>query len=227
MKRTGLPRHQRAAPTVAPRKPARATRERKEFLAKARAAYGELSVGEQMALIQDLLDTRADELQAAYPNVIGFGIGFRKRRNRAGLSRIVKESPAHLRFLVKRKWSERRDEGTKRRGRIPRYLFASFGELGERTVVAVPTDVEGRPQRRHVTYQGQGILADDGEFSIDGALACVIRESVGQTRRYLGISCRHVLSPGGDVEGEGAPATRVRNAKTGAVSAWLRCDAAP
>lgn len=162
-----------------------------------------------MLVAQDLIDMRSSELRAAYPGVIGFGVGFRKRRDRNGRTRIARKPLVHLRFMVERKWP-RSAPGLKRTDRIPAFLLTSVGALTNRTVLAIPTDVQGRPHPRHVSRQALAVTAIDGSISVDGALACIVRERSGTQRRYFGISCRHVLSPAGDIEGMGQPARIVR-----------------
>lgn len=158
-------------------------------------AYRDLSFEQQMDIVLEIIETRSTELLAAWRGALGFGAGLRRRRDAHGIARTRAREPLHLRVMVLRKWEKEAKE-KKRSNCIPRFVLAKIGPSDDRRLVAVPTDVESRPPRAGLRLQRVPLRAwvsDSG--GAEGALTCVVQESVGTSQRYLGLSCRHVLSP--------------------------------
>lgn len=174
-------------------------------------AYRKLPVQTQCAVVDEIIQTRGEELYAAYPNVIGLGVGLRRRRNDDGLPQTRKRDPLHLRFMVERKWPEPRDADKPRSGRIPKFVLTYTGTSRDRTLLAVPTDVAVRYPQSRIRRQSMGIVAQGGGGAEAGSIACVIRQGA----RYYAISCRHVLSPGVK---KGSSATDLAGGLLGSVS---------
>lgn len=148
-----------------------------------------LTPAQQLAVVREVVETRAVELALAYRNVIDVSFGYRRRRTgRPGRYRIVR-TPC-VRFIVRDKWTSR---GEERPGwKIPERLFAYCWVDGERRLCAVPTDVEDARAYAGIRAQGTTIRVRWQDTTARGALACALRRT-GDTKTFA-LSCRHVLS---------------------------------
>jgi hypothetical protein len=163
-------------------------------LKEAKAAYRRLGFEAQMRIVDEIIETRAAELMAAYPSIISLGIGRRRWRDRQGHARTSKVGALHLRVLVRRKWKPAASNA-QRKGCIPRYLLAKAGPDDARFLVAVPTDIDAMPLRSSMQLQAMAIRGHAPAGYSKGSLSCVVQEQHSGGARYLGLSCRHVLSP--------------------------------
>jgi hypothetical protein len=181
-------------------------------LKAAEKAYRGLSFERQMEVVLEVIETRSTELLAAWRGALGLGAGLRRRRDSHGVARTRAREPLHLRVMVLRKWKKGAKEKT-RQNCIPRFVLAKVGPSDDRRLVAVPTDVESRPSKARLRLQGLPLRAwvSDSDGA-EGALTCVVQESSGLSQRYLGLSCRHVLSPVTGGPGSGAVASQIDEA---------------
>lgn len=163
-------------------------------LKEAKAAYRRLGFEAQMRLVDEIIETRAAELMAAYPAIVSLGIGRRRRRNRQGHPRTGAAGVLHLRVLVRRKWKPAASNA-QRKGFIPPYLLAKAGPEDARFLVAIPTDIDAMPLRSRLQLQAMAIRGYAPAGYSQGSLSCIVQEQRSGGARYLGLSCRHVLSP--------------------------------
>ena len=150
--------------------------------------WASLTTREQFSIALDVARRRGLKLCSIIDNVVSVGAGFRS----CGTSPMP-TSEVCLRFLVRRKWSDRRARAQK----IPEFIAAYVVVKGRRVRVRVPTDVSaystGGPQAMlnltsGVTSQRDGI---DLEF---GSPCCAVRNSNLPVELYL-LTCHHVLDP--------------------------------
>lgn len=170
----------------------RATRRRvPSAVAAAKSTFArKLSRPEQLALLEELVETRSAELCRAYESVIDVAYGFGRRRSpKTGRSRI-KPVPC-VTFIVKRKRKQvRADE------RLPEHLFAYWDVAGERKLCAVPIDVEDASRYQSVAPQGEKIAVKWSRRPskvATGMITCAVRRD-GQPNTLYALSCRHVFS---------------------------------
>ena len=161
-------------------------------LKAARAAFDSLPQQEQMQLVRELADTRRAELTRAYADLISVSAGYRLKRDKQGVRRVTPEVCAIL--VVKKKW---RPKGPGARARrVPEHLFAYWTIDGERTLCAVPTDVEDGHRLRRIHPQAQIVATAPAvtKIPIKGAIACAITRDNDDT--VYAIGCRHVFGMG-------------------------------
>jgi len=160
-------------------------------LREAQATWRQLCHKRQLEVIRELIETRAAELKAAFPDVLGIAEGYRtKRRPRS--PRYRRHAKLCVRFLVEKKWPR---SSTRSDGGIPSDLWAYATRGRKRVLCAIPTDVAER----------SGIIAQDGcdrglvrvtdanlpGRCTSGMIACVVQIGDGPTR--LAVSCAHVF----------------------------------
>ena len=157
----------------------------------------ELTRPQQMALVQEIVETRAAELCRAYKNVVSLSFGHRRRRNRkTGVQQNVRK-PC-VRLIVKKKWQGEQDEQPDEK--LPKYLFAYWTVKGRRRLCAVPTDVESaeehagvRPQSGNWGIEVRFVPRSGQPWKENGGIACVVKRK-GHPRSLFAVSCRHVFA---------------------------------
>lgn len=176
---------------------ARAEREAKEQartdkrrLNDARAAWDALSLDEQLEAVEMILDTRSDELRAAYRGVVGFGVGYRTRQ-RGKIRKVVEE--VCLAFIVKKKM--RGKPAKTASGLVPKHVFTHWLIDGEPALCAVPTDVECATEYEFATGAAMTskVTAKSGSKRVGGAVCCVVKSPNNPSRLYA-IGCHHVFA---------------------------------
>jgi hypothetical protein len=157
-------------------------------LTAASRAFDNLRSELQMALAQEIVETRGAELARAYRGVIDVSFGYRRRRRRGrGRYRVVHR--VCVRFMVKRKKPRREiPDGAQ----IPARLFTYYQLGPDRHLCAVPTDVEEASTFVGGRAQAEAVQVHWKTSSVSGAIACGLsREGVAGT---FALSCRHVFS---------------------------------
>ena len=104
---------------------------------------------QRMALVREIVATRAAELTLAYRNVVAVVAGFRAQRNAVGDEELHPQ-PCVI-FMVRQKWAAGQEADAAQR--LPSRLLAYGPCLGRsravvRCLYAVPTDVQ--PALRHM-----------------------------------------------------------------------------
>lgn len=159
------------------------------------------SPSQRMALVREIVATRAAELTLAYRNVVAVVAGYKARRNAEGAEELHPE-PCVI-FMAKRKWlpGETGDPGQ----RLPSSLLA-YGpdptqpaRKAARCLYAVPTDVQLADRHLGARAQAHGAVnvADDvPKFVLPGTLTCAVRlRGAAAEESRFAISAMHVLSP--------------------------------
>jgi len=156
----------------------------------------------QMALVREIVATRASELTLAYRNVAAVLAGY--KASTAADGEALHPRPCVV-FVVKRKWTSA-DAGTPEQ-RLPARLLTygpptagAGADLVERVLYAVPTDVQLAQHYTGARAQAAGCItvADpDPVCNLPGTLTCWVRihELSGAAPQRLGLSAMHVLSP--------------------------------
>lgn len=163
--------------------------------AEAAARFDALeSPSRKMALVREIVATRAAELTLAYRNVVMVTAGFKSRRSADGVDE-VHPRPCVI-FVVKRKWAP--DAEGPREQALPSRLLCFGGDGAERRLYAVPTDVQLAAEfHGAVARTASCVLVDDPDpdFRLPGTVTCGVRlhGTVGTTA--LALSAMHVLSP--------------------------------
>ena len=178
-------------------------------LGTASSVFESLPPEAQLAIAQEVVETRGGELSRAYPGVIDISFGFRRRRKgRRGRYGVV--PMVCVRFMVKRKRPRREVAETVR---IPSHLFTYCQVGSDRRLCAVPTDVEEASTFAGARAQADSLHVRWETSTFDGVATCALtRDGVAG---MFGLSCRHVLSLtdfrhgertwGADVSAGGAP----------------------
>ena len=177
----------------------------------------ELSLSEQLALIEEQVKTRSVELCRAYKNVVDVYFGFRnkraKRARKKPRNQIVRE-PC-VTFVVKKKWA--RNARVESDEVLPKHLFAYWTVAGRRKLCAIPTDVDDASDYAQIRPDADvhQIEVVDSVHGVKGpgAITCAIQRSLFPEKTYM-VSCRHVFSlskklhpteiPGADVQDKDA-----------------------
>jgi hypothetical protein len=158
----------------------------------------------RMALVREIVATRARELTLAYRSVAAVLAGYKARSSPDG--ETLHAEPCVV-FVVKRKWATP-EAGTAQQ-RLPARLL-SFGPAAPgagagvdgagRVLYAVPTDVQ--PARRYLGARAQAsgciTVADpDPVCNLPGTLTCWmhVHNLSGAAPQSVGLSAMHVLSP--------------------------------
>lgn len=148
---------------------------------------------QQLALARENAQARGPELTLAYRNVVHVTSGYRKRRTKAGVERLVNE-PC-LVFVVRSKWPEG-ERATDDPQRLPSHLLTWASIDGQRVMVALPTDVQPEADLFAIKPRGDSILwTQQPGFLEIGSLACVVEVRSGAQRERFAISALHVFSP--------------------------------
>lgn len=157
---------------------------------------GLASPARKMALVREIVATRAAELTLAYGNLVMVTAGYKSRTSEAGIEEVHPEPCVIL--VVKRKWSGQ-PKG-KAGQRLPERLL-TFGQEGrERTLYAVPTDVQ--PAQwflGSIARTASCVRLDDpvAAFRLPGTLTCGVRlrGATAAAGSGFALSAMHVLSP--------------------------------
>jgi len=158
--------------------------------------WASLDARAQFAVALDVARRRGASLRAAFSNVVSVGAGWRSSGADARI-----HSEVCLRFLVRRKWTERRSRPRK----IPAEIVA-YALLGQHRIrVRIPTDVSAYP--RGAPHAGLNLTAGitslkDGRAFQFGTACCIVRNVGIPAERYL-LSCYHVFSP--EMDDAGVP----------------------
>lgn len=156
---------------------------------------------QRMALVREIVATRATELTLAYRNVVGVVAGYKSRRNADGAEELHPE-PCVI-FMVKRKWLPH--ETGENAQRLPVRLLAYGGDPTQpaqkpaRCLYAVPTDVQLAALHVGARSQAHGavnVVDEVPRFVLPGTLTCGVRlrgAATGESR--FAISAMHVLNP--------------------------------
>ena len=155
----------------------------------------------RMALVREIVATRAAELTLAYNNVVAVVAGYKARRNSEGAEELHPE-PCVI-FMAKRKWLP--GEAGEPAQRLPARLLtfgpdpARPGTESARCVYAVPTDVQ--LATRHVGARTQtnaavNVADEVPKFVLPGTLTCGVRlRGAAVDESCFAISAMHVLTP--------------------------------
>jgi hypothetical protein len=157
-------------------------------LAAASSVFDGLTPESQLAIAQEIVETRGVELARAYPGVIDVSFGSRRRRRRGrGPYEVV--PTVCVRFMVKRKLARREmSAGT----RIPSRLFAYCQVGPARSLCAVPTDVEDASTFVGARAQAESVQVHWRASTVDGVITCAL--SRAGVDGVFALSCRHVFS---------------------------------
>ena len=161
-----------------------------EQLAAARATFAdELTAQEQIRLIREVVETREDLFQRAWPTVVALGYG---RRAGDDSEASVDPTPC-LTFVV-----EKADSGHKSAADLPAFVFAYATISGTRRLCAIPTD-DRIPDDAFELNDGAdpsqiAVHTADNDRSANGMVTCAFTRTFFPDRIYA-MSCRHVLSP--------------------------------
>lgn len=159
------------------------------------------SPSQRMALVREIVATRAAELTLAYRNVVGLVAGYKSRRNASGAEELHPE-PCVI-FMVKRKWLPHETGNCAQR--LPVRLLAYGADpirsarKPARCLYAVPTDVQLAARHVGARAQAHGAVKVGDEvpkFVLPGTLTCGVRlrgAATGESR--FAMSAMHVLSP--------------------------------
>lgn len=197
-----------------------------ERLKQAVIAWDRLSQKQKMTLARETIETRAQELRLAFPDIIAVGHGMRTTGKKSG--RMITQESC-IAFMVAKKWVSK-DAKRKTNRALPRYLLAyAENKLGHRVLCAVPTDIESltdnfraspyaRPQA-----SAQIRVKSPGVNTQLGAVTCAL--NVPGSTVVHALSCHHVFAmstatslPGTEAEGE--VEVRATNEPVGSLSAW-------
>lgn len=148
----------------------------------------------KMALVREIVATRAAELTLAYRNVVMLTAGFKSRRNADGAEEVHPQ-PCVI-FVVKYKWAP--GAAGPPTQALPSRLLCFGGNGAERRLYAVPTDVQPASEfHGAVARTASCVLVADPEpdFRLPGTVTCGVRLHGGAGEPALALSAMHVLSP--------------------------------
>lgn len=148
----------------------------------------------KMALVREIVATRAAELTLAYRSVVMVTAGFKSRRNSEGIEEVHPQ-PCVV-FVVKHKWSP--GAAGPPAQALPSRLLCFGGNGAERRLYAVPTDVQPAAEfHGAVARTATCVLVDDPEpdFRLPGTVTCGVRLRGAAGKPALALSAMHVLSP--------------------------------
>src|SRR5688572_9823134 len=117
---------------------------------EAREAFDALDAEQKWRLVEEIVTTRTRELLCAYPDAVDVMAGHRRKRGR-----LATAPDPCVKFLVKKKWSRRKRGPSQRK--IPQELLTYGWARGQRTLYAVPTDVEKTKIRSGVRPHGSRV----------------------------------------------------------------------
>jgi hypothetical protein len=162
-------------------------------IAAAVANWKALNNEQRERLIIDVVRTRANELRAAYPDVIAIGYGLRTRH--IGKRRRIRQPELVLKFMVKQKWNKA-SRLTRSRRMLPTVLLAHWHTNDASVTCGVPTDID-----EHRTYRlckpqlnPRVVAVQAGAPPVTewGSIACVVRIP-GDSQSLYAVSAAHVL----------------------------------
>ena len=169
--------------------------------------WAELTAAAQrMALVREIVATRAAELTLAFGNVVAVVAGYRIRRVASGASAEALHPEPCVIFMTKRKW--RPGEASDPAQCLPAQLL-TFGPAAPkpgrarrapaRVLYGVPTDVQ-LAQRHAAPHASSGasirVVDDIAAFSLPGTLTCGVRlKGAAKSQSRFALSAMHVLSP--------------------------------
>jgi hypothetical protein len=148
----------------------------------------------KMALVREIVATRAAELTLAYRNVVMVTAGFKSRRSSDGVDEVHPQ-PCVI-FVVKRKWAPGA-VGPPAQA-LPAHLLCFGGDGADRRLYAVPTDVQPAAEfHGAVARTASCVRVDDPDpdFSLPGTVTCGVRLHGAAGAPALALSAMHVLSP--------------------------------
>lgn len=169
------------------------------------------SPSQRMALVREIVSTRASELTLAYGNVVAVVAGYKARRDAQGAEQLHPE-PCVI-FMVKRKWmpgdrlpdDRPPDETVDPRQQLPPHLLcygpdpAQPARKAARCLYAVPTDVQLAARHIGARTQAHGAIRvtdDEQRFALPGTLTCGVRlRGAAMAESCFALSAMHVLSP--------------------------------
>jgi len=177
-------------------------RRKAELEAEGRRRWDALDApAQKMALVREIVATRAAELTLAYRNVVAVVAGYRTRRNAEGAEELHAE-PCVI-FMTREKWGA--GESGARAQHLPAVLLAFGPDPGAsqrkpaRCLYAVPTDVQ--LAQRHMgakAHAAAAVKVADPEpaFVLPGSLTCGVRlRGAPSKESRFALSAMHVLSP--------------------------------
>jgi hypothetical protein len=155
----------------------------------------------RMALVREIVATRAAELTLAYRNVVSLAAGFRTRRAADGTEELHPE-PCVI-FMTKLKWDP--GEVGEAAQRLPKALL-TFGpdptapaNSPARVCYAVPTDVQLAQRLAGARAHARAsVKVSDtvSKFVLPGTLTCGVRvRDIADAESLFALSAMHVLSP--------------------------------
>ena len=138
----------RSAPTKLDTLIERAESDQDTTLADALCAFRKLSRARRRSLVQEIVLTRADELQKAYSSIRSVAAGYRRRAAQHGetettsLNEVITDEPVVV-FQVHQKWKQDPKSAEAMKKRLPTHLltFGTDPKIDQRILYAVPTDV--------------------------------------------------------------------------------------
>jgi len=156
---------------------------------------------QRMALVREIVATRAPELTLAYRNVVAVVAGYKAREGASGAEELHPE-PCVI-FITKRKWKPGQAGDPEQR--LPTQLLtygpapAQPGQAPGRCMYAVPTDVQ--LAARHAGARARASAAvrvsdPTPAFCLPGTLTCGVRlQGAAPAESAYALSAMHVLSP--------------------------------
>lgn len=154
-------------------------------VAAARRAWRALSAEHQNALIDEVIETRRDELCRAFKNVVALLNGHRRKRTGVG---VVRVRPTPVVVLVVKKKLEK--DKVKPADRLPDHLLAYWTVNRKRVLCAVPTDVTCGSDYTRFSPESKGIVVGS---EATGVITCAVRPPAGYSNQRFAMSCRHVF----------------------------------
>lgn len=163
-----------------------------------RPAFHSLSRSEQWQAVLETVEIRGAELCLAYPDVISVSAGYRSYESPKTGRRRLSKYPC-LRFLVRSK--RPLAEIVQERERLPNHVLSYWTFDGERSRIAIPTDVldadeysDIEPHNGALRIRNQiAVTSIDGQIVGTGVVACAIQRDKYPERIYF-LGCKHVLN---------------------------------
>ena len=171
----------------------RATKRKSAPLTPEQRAWRKLSTDKQLAIVREVVETRAPELSRAYKDVVSVTAGVKRSRERKVDKQLLRRPVPAVIFTVKKKLGKRR---VKPNHKIPVEIFTYHTIARKRVRCAIPTDVECRTQ-------GIPITPDNRKIAVagrTGVITCAVKlpRKKGRPRPFYAMSCRHVFKNVGE-----------------------------
>jgi hypothetical protein len=158
------------------------------------ASYELLPVREKRRLVHNIVLTRSEELQLAYPDIRAISLGHRIKRKGRRSDHIIDPEEPCLIFLVENKLPRHEiDAGSV----LPSRLRTIAVIDGRDTLVSVPTDVQDLKLYRGAVSHGSPaqIASFSGSDGPEvGQVCCAVRVSQ-EPRTIFAVGCLHVFTP--------------------------------